>query len=164
MVHFSIYYFCQKIKKRVITPSSATVVLQCWSCELKTASGSMRTLVICSLLAHLVPADSQVEESCAPPTLQSTPCKIKGFETFCKHWNNCTRAPAHSVSTPGGRCLYSRMGALKPDKSLREQTMSGSYSKVTFVAGPDNVAKLAAWHCTPGAVPCLSTHARSPSL
>ena len=120
----------------------------------------MRTLVICSLL---VAADSQVEESCASSTLQSTPCKIKGFETFCKHWNNCKRAPAHSVST-GGRCLYSRMGALDPDKSLREQTMSGPYSKVTFVAGPDNVAKLAKWHCTPGAVICLSTRTYSPSL
>ena len=116
--------------------------------------GSMRTLVICSLLAHLVAADSEVEESCASPsppsTLQSTPCKIKGFETFCKHWNACTRAPAHSVSTPGGRCLYSRMGTLKPEKSLREQTMSGPYSRVTFVAGPDTVSKLAKWHCTPG--------------
>ena len=124
-------------------------------------SGSMRTLVICSLL---VAADSQVEESCASPsppsTLQSTPCKIKGFETFCKHWNNCKRAPAHSVSTPGGRCLYSRMGALDPDKSLREQTMSGPYSKVTFVAGPDTVSKLAKWHCTPGSrrTPTLLVH------
>ena len=79
----------------------------------------------------------------------SIPCKIKGFKTFCKYWDSCTKAPANSV-TSNGRCLYSRMGTLNPDASLRDQNMSGSYSKVTFVSGPDTVAKLAEWHCTPG--------------
>ena len=81
----------------------------------------------------------------------SIPCKIKGFKTFCKYWDSCTKAPANSV-TSNGRCLYSRMGTLNPDASLRDQNMSGSYSKVTFVSGPDTVAKLAEWHCTPGSL------------
>ena len=86
----------------------------------------------------------------ASPSPPPAPCDIDGFETFCEHWKNCTTPPASAMSSDDGqRCLYSRLNTFDPKKTLLEQNVDYPFHKVTFLAGPDHVAKLAKWHCTP---------------
>ena len=86
------------------------------------------------------------ESSPSPPP---APCDIDGFETFCEHWTACTTPPASAMlSDDGQRCLYSRLNTFDPTKTLLEQNVDYPFHKVTFLAGPDHVAKLAKWHCT----------------